>query len=201
MKFYVDLLGLVKENEDWAGVPFFRFTYKKDIKKLTIRFFRTEKDNGVAYSGEATRKTSVASVLDAINTKVLKAAKKDGLRMLHRVITWFFSQMDAGGQLYPQPGAIFCESELMLPTAASRIAGRFDEASRNATDALKARRSQGAYTVEVDYTLTLKADKVTKRFKRFVVDTNPAGVTGMFYFPKETPDTLTVKITGIGEGA
>ena len=30
MKFYVDLLGLVKENEEWTGVPFFRFTYKKD---------------------------------------------------------------------------------------------------------------------------------------------------------------------------
>ena len=202
MKFYVDLLGLVKENEEWAGIPFFRLTYKKDVQKLTVRFFRSEKDNGVVYSGKATRKTSVDDVMAAVNTKPLGAPqKKEGLRMLRRIVTWFFSQMDAGNSLHPSVGAIFCESELMSPAAAFKLARAADKASKDATDAVKAQRSQGAYEVEVDYTLTLKADKVTKRFKRFVVDTNPVGVTGMFYFPKETPDTLTVKITGIGEGA
>ena len=201
MKFYVDLLGLVKENEEWAGIPFFRLTYKKDVQKLTVRFFRSEKDNGVVYSGKATRKTSVDDVMAAVNTKILKASKKDGLRMLRRIITWFFSQMDVGSTLYPSVGAIFCESELMTPAAASRLAGVHDKASKTAAEAVKAAQSKPAYAVEVDYTLILKADKVTKRFKRFVVDTNPVGVTGTFYFPKETPDTLTVKITGIGEGA
>lgn len=200
MKFYVDLLGLVKEGEEWAGVPFFRCTYKKDVQKLTVRFFSSEKDNGVVYSGKATRKTSVEDVMGALNTKPLRKAKKDGLRMLRRIVTWFFSQMDAGNSLHPSTGAIFCESELMPAATAAKLASRQEDLSRAATDAVKAKCQRGTYEVEVDYTLTLKADKVTKRFKRFVVDTNTDGITGTFYLPKETPDTITVKITGTSKG-
>lgn len=201
MKFYVDLMGLVKESEEWAGVPFFRFFYKKGSKKLTIRFFRTERDNGIAYCGEATRKTTVDLVMAAINTKVLKAAKKDGRRMLRRIVTWLFSQMDAGKSLHPQVGAIFCESELMMPKASAKVESKFDESSKAATASIKDAQKKRACSVDVDYTLTLTADKITKRFKRFVAVPNAFGITGTFYFPKETPDTVTVKITGTGEGA
>jgi len=205
MKFYVDLLGLVKENEEWTGVPFFRFTYKPDIKKLSIRFFRTEKDNGIIYSGEVTRKTSVETVVKSLKVSVLKKAKKDAIRMARRIITWMFGQMDTGKQLYPNVGAIFCESELMQPKAAQDSA-KYDEeskkdidalkaASKKTTDAIRARLASGT-VVEVDFTLTLTADKETKRFKRFVVAANTVGITGMVYLPKGTPDSLTVKITG-----
>ena len=205
MKFYVDLLGLVKEDEEWAGVPFFRFTYKPDIKKLSIRFFRTEKDNGIIYSGEVTRKTAVETVVKSLKVSVLKKAKKDAIRMARRIITWMFGQMDTGKQLYPNVGAIFCESELMQPKAAESSA-KYDEeskkaidalkaASKKTTDAIRARLASGT-VVEVDFTLTLTADKETKRFKRFVVAANTAGITGMVYLPKGTPDSLTVKITG-----
>lgn len=205
MKFYVDLLGLVKENEEWTGVPFFRFTYKKDIRKLTIRFFRTEKDNGVVFSGEVTRKTAIETVVKSLKVTVLKAAKKDAIRVARRIITWFFSQMDAGKQLYPSVGAIFCESELMQPKEVQASAKYEEEskkaidalkaASKKTTDAIRAKLASGT-VVEVDFTLDLTSDKETKRYKRFVIAANPAGITGMFYLPKGTPDKLTVKITG-----
>ena len=205
MKFYVDLLGLVKENEEWAGVPFFRFTYKPDIKKLSIRFFRTEKDNGIIYSGEVTRKTAVETVVKSLKVSVMKKAKKDAIRMARRIITWFFSQLDEGKPLSPNVGAIFCESELMQPKE-SQEAAKYEEESKKAIDALKAAskkttdairsRLASGTVVEVDFTLTLTTDKETKRFKRFVVTANTAGITGMFYLPKGTPDSLTVKITG-----
>ena len=115
--------------------------------------------------------------------------------MARRIITWFFGQMDAGKPLHPNVGAIFCESELMQPKAAAAACGKFDEAGKRATDAIRARLASGT-VVEVDFLLELTSDKETKRFKRFVVAANAAGITGMFYLPKGTPDKLTVKITG-----